>query len=1085
MGAASASDNSTQPDILLTEENNLDMTADENSTQDVNKMDLKNTENSNGISYDNKYYLFRADGWTLSNNFESSAAITSRSLSDFTVVGTFRTQNDIVGIYWNSQDPIQHPYISYGSRCDYSDVILDFDYEMEGCMDFSSGAVNIIIASNGGETYYLPMSRFVDNSHVTLDFTNITLFAGDSYIDKNGQPVTVSENTILDTSDLKYVMLSLLPTNFVEDHNKYTITDNTDFSCRISNITAVNGFIANEQLPLKPHQYRICEGYDDIYNLNPFRIAKEMRKLGYVDWVDFYIGSSYFYEKSGNIGDVIADMGFNHNRTEKMVLNKDIPLNAAFKSWLDCYSRELKRNGVDNLVISVSMENLQCPQSWRQMDSEGNFAMTGWAPSTFLLSPCNEDAIRYMQNVSQACLDIIAGNGFTPILQMGETWWWWSENSQQKQTPFFYDNATKAKYLAEHESELPVYDDVRTEEYGAEAVGWLNQQLVRYSDALREVVKSDRYADGLYIALFFPPSVTDTDRVSEMMSDVNFIKDAYSPSKLDILQIEDYDWVIFESPHHSEAYVIGLELGFSEDRLHYFGGFVQDPSNADKYWKLIGEAMDEALEKNFSEVFVWAGSQVRRDSKIIGYDESEMLGNLSPTTVSVPDFVSVGENFKVSVCTNEWVKGVFNVYDYNNGQKGELLDSNELVNGSSSVSLSRDVPGLSIFYLEFETSGGEYHLIEYVNVVENSENVTVDILPEIEKGSGQNITFRLSKNSSAQIYVSLDGNDYEKYSMENGEFTKDLSNCPTGYHTISLKYNEGKPDGVIYSNTFQFNVGFKTAILAENLNTCYNSGHNLIMTLKDSEGNLLNRKDILVSLNGSNHTATTNDEGQAVLKITLPVGNYSAEMFFAGDGGHLSSSDNVNITVERAPTRLTASNVNVIYGSSANLIITLKDGANNPLAKQNVAIALNNKVYNRITNSNGQVKLTVNLAAKQYSAKFSFIGDGTYIASSGTAKIVVKKATPKFTAKSVSFKVKTKTKKYSVILKNNKNKVMKKIKITLKVKGKTYKATTNSKGKAIFKITKLTKKGKFTAYVKYAGSSNYKAITKKIRITVK
>ena len=50
---------------------------------------------------------------------------------------------------------------------------------------------------------------------------------------------------------------------------------------------------------------------------------------------------------------------------------------------------------------------------------------------------------------------------------------------------------------------------------------------------------------------------------------------------------------------------------------------------------------------------------------------------------------------------------------------------------------------------------------------------------------------------------------------------------------------------------------------------------------------------------------------------------------------------------------------------------------------------------------------------------------------------------------------------------------------------KTYTAKTNSKGVATFKITKLTKKGKYTATIKYAGSSYYNAKTVKPKITVK
>ena len=70
-------------------------------------------------------------------------------------------------------------------------------------------------------------------------------------------------------------------------------------------------------------------------------------------------------------------------------------------------------------------------------------------------------------------------------------------------------------------------------------------------------------------------------------------------------------------------------------------------------------------------------------------------------------------------------------------------------------------------------------------------------------------------------------------------------------------------------------------------------------------------------------------------------------------------------------------------------------------------------------------------------------------------------------------------------MKNNKKQAMKKVKVTLKVKGKTYKATTNAKGKAVFKITKLTKKGKYTAKVTFAGNKYYSALNKTVKITVK
>ena len=574
------------------------------------------------------YTLFRGDCWTINNNFESSASITSQSLTDFIVTGTFRTKNDLVGVYWNSSDIIDHPYISYGSRKDYTNVTLDFDYEMEGCMDFSDRTISITITMGNGAIYYVTMNRFIDDGHFHLDFNHLTLLEGNTYINPAGETIVVTEETPVPVTDIKSIMFVLIPTNYVENLTEYTIMENVDYTCLISNIEVTNSHICNEHVDLAPHPYRLCEGYDDFYNLNPYRVCREMRKLGYVEWLDLYVGASHFYEKSGTPGDTINATVFNHTRTEKMVLNKNVPLNKAFIAWLDCYSRELKRNDCPNLVISVSMENLQCPAAWRQRDCNGNYALTGWIPSTFFYSPCHPEVAPYMQSVSQACLDIVVSNDLQPILQNGECWWWWNENDKPKQPPCFYDDSTKAKYLSETGHTLPEYDSSHEKGYNRTMMQWLNQQLVQYSDKLREVVKSQRYNKGLYMALFFPPSVTDVDRVPRMMREVNYLKDAYSPNKLDVLQLEDYDWVIWESPHHEEVYSLGQELGFPVERLHYFGGFVQYEKDAIKYWRLIKEAMDEAIEKNFKEVYVWAGSQVRRDRKILGYDGYEFVQEL-------------------------------------------------------------------------------------------------------------------------------------------------------------------------------------------------------------------------------------------------------------------------------------------------------------------------------------------------------------------------------------------------------------------------------------------------------------------------
>ena len=613
---------------------------------------------------DSMYTLFRGDCWTINSNYESSVSITTEPNSDdedesgknncdFSLTGTFRTDSDLIGIYWNSKDLIEHPYISYGERYNYKNVILEFDYEMSGCRDWADGydeTTNpcvMTINKTDGSIYYLVMYQFITDNHVMIDFDNLYLHEGNAYINGKGEEITVDSDMKVSVDDIESIMLLLKP---AIDGGNYNIIENVDFDCKVTNIEVVNGDICYEHIDLEPHPYRLCEGYDDFYNLNPKRVCREMRKLGYTEWCDLYIGASHFYEKSGLVGDRITDLTFDHNRTEKMVLDTEVPLNRAFSSWLDCYSRELKNNDCPNLVISVSMENLQCPKRWRQRDCDGNFALTGWIPSTFFYSPCNEEVLPYMQSVSEACLDIVVANGLPPILQLGEAWWWWNENDIPKdekgnrlcekchQPPCFYDNATRVKYSVKFHKKIPEYDTSWEEDFDEEMMMWLNHQIVEYSWGLREVVKKPKYENGLYTALFFPPSVLDEDRVPLMMQKVNYLRDIYSPSHLDILQLEDYDWVTGspvqpetkqrDREHHPIVYSLGQELGFTEDRIHYFGGFVQYEKDAIEFWREIKKAMDDGLEKGFAEVYVWAGSQVRRDKKILGYDNYELVQHL-------------------------------------------------------------------------------------------------------------------------------------------------------------------------------------------------------------------------------------------------------------------------------------------------------------------------------------------------------------------------------------------------------------------------------------------------------------------------
>ena len=99
-------------------------------------------------------------------------------------------------------------------------------------------------------------------------------------------------------------------------------------------------------------------------------------------------------------------------------------------------------------------------------------------------------------------------------------------------------------------------------------------------------------------------------------------------------------------------------------------------------------------------------------------------------------------------------------------------------------------------------------------------------------------------------------------------------------------------------------------------------------------------------------------------------------------------------------------------------------------------------------------------------------------------KIRILKENTKIAAKKKTFKRSKKVKKYTITLKDSKKKAIKKVKVTLKVNGKTFTAKTNANGKATFKIKKLTKKGTFISKVKFSGNYYYNTISKKVKIRV-
>ena len=263
------------------------------------------------------------------------------------------------------------------------------------------------------------------------------------------------------------------------------------------------------------------------------------------------------------------------------------------------------------------------------------------------------------------------------------------------------------------------------------------------------------------------------------------------------------------------------------------------------------------------------------------------------------------------------------------------------------------------------------------------------------------------------------------------------------------------------------------------------------VTLTDADGKSIAKQTVIATINGVNFTSISDANGIATFKTDLKPGNYAVTFTVAGSDNYKMATSNgtLNIADDRIATALTATNPTVYLQAiekGSKYQITLKDDNGKAIAGKEITVSFNGATYKATTDANGIATFTLK-ATKTGSLKatISFAGDDTYKAASKTATVKITKEASKITAKKKTFKAKTKTKKYAITLKSKSGKAIKKVKVSIKVKGKTYKATTNSKGKATFKITKLTKKGKHTATVKFAGNKYFNKASKKVKITIK
>ena len=228
----------------------------------------------------------------------------------------------------------------------------------------------------------------------------------------------------------------------------------------------------------------------------------------------------------------------------------------------------------------------------------------------------------------------------------------------------------------------------------------------------------------------------------------------------------------------------------------------------------------------------------------------------------------------------------------------------------------------------------------------------------------------------------------------------DISKLSKGIHTLTVFYagnEELEPS--TWTGTFQLgssatpiSTQVDTSIVASDISSTATVSKNFVLTLKDANGVLANKK-VSVTLNGKTTTVQTNAKGQATIATNFKAaGTYYYTLCFLGDDDYKASLKSVKVTVKKQAVKATFKKATLKVKKAKKVKFTLKDANGKAIAGKKITIKVNKKTFTAKTNSKGVATIKVKVAKKgKFTAVAKFAGDATYKAITKKAKFTVKK----------------------------------------------------------------------------------------------
>ena len=266
-----------------------------------------------------------------------------------------------------------------------------------------------------------------------------------------------------------------------------------------------------------------------------------------------------------------------------------------------------------------------------------------------------------------------------------------------------------------------------------------------------------------------------------------------------------------------------------------------------------------------------------------------------------------------------------------------------------------------------------------------------DLVMSYKDGSRFGATFLDNEGnplSNLSVVFEVCGKNYTRTTDYDG-YASLAINLNVGNYTVNTFVNDGYFEFVLTSNNVVVN---KRDIVFENVSTnlvmYYKDGSKLQARLLDQDGNPASNVNLTFEICGKKYYRITDSDGFASLNINLNVGKYAFKIYLPSKSYNAQTITST-VTVKKMPAKINLISTNIKKGNYLN--VRILDRNNKPISQVKVAIRISGKTYYKVTDSNGYVKLKINLSPKYYSTNISIVNTRNFQSSSLTNTIKVNK----------------------------------------------------------------------------------------------